>query len=513
MNGRTSIVRVGITLSAIVLFQASACTRDASESNQGASTTSALPTTNSSGVGSVETESPESEAESPKTDKSSQEPSAEKSSTPKEESKEQGESPKGDPSPEPEESPSEESPTPEDSPSDPETPKESKECKDGQERPCSELPDGTSIKFPTGEPKGSCKRGVSTCIGGEWGSCEGAVGPKSKDTCEAGNDDNCNGKPTDHCKCNEGETAPCGKSEGACEQGTMTCGSGGQWGDCVGEIGPSPERCDGKGVDEDCNGMADLSDPKCQCIQGQKQACTTSGLGDCSLGAQSCNNGRWTACQPRFRRTREKCGRQSDGQESKLGRATGDEDCDGRVDETDSSSPEPFGCRWAFEDKDRDGYGATGLNVAQAPDSGTFGCLCSGASLPRYWSWGPFVKANEDCGDCLDGGAEVVPNSRRHSTSPSRCLQSLGYPQVYDYNCDDTEAPFFVGEFKCTPNPGSETCSSSGYWLNNPGPACGEEQPRWTKEDCVYMPSEDGKPASCTPAWIIPQDTRTQSCG
>jgi hypothetical protein len=53
------------------------------------------------------------------------------------------------------------------------------------------------------------------------------VGPAANDTCDPGNDDNCNGSPNDGCVCVNTTTQPCG---GVCD--IQTCASG-TWGACV----------------------------------------------------------------------------------------------------------------------------------------------------------------------------------------------------------------------------------------------------------------------------------------
>lgn len=54
--------------------------------------------------------------------------------------------------------------------------------------------------------------------------------------------------------CTDGDTAPCGIDEGACELGLATCFES-KWGPCVGNIEPEPEACNG--IDDDCDGTID----------------------------------------------------------------------------------------------------------------------------------------------------------------------------------------------------------------------------------------------------------------
>lgn len=287
------------------------------------------------------------------------------------------------------------------SPKNPEE-KPSGDCVDGTERECAETEDGKAIDFPGGIPRGSCRMGAQLCEEGKWSKCVGAVPPREKDTCEPNNDDNCNGRPTDHCGCVAGTTQECGSDVGVCQKGKITCQENGEWGDdcigeiapseeicdgkadencdgksdeencecingrtmecgasntgecrlgtktctdgkwgsCVGAVGPRPELCDGRGKDEDCDGRADVDDLDCDCNNGDLKSCEVPGkLGDCRLGALKCQSGKWGfRCQQRFSPQREVCGRFEDPQENKLGRRPGDEDCDGQVDESDASN-------------------------------------------------------------------------------------------------------------------------------------------------------------------------------
>lgn len=123
----------------------------------------------------------------------------------------------------------------------------------------------------------------------------------SERTCTDGKDNDKNGltdcedpscAPFCGAACMDGETRSCGTDVGECVAGIETC-SGGAWGPCVGEVGPTTEIC-GDGLDQDCDGVADngcTGGPE-NCIDGvdndgdTKIDCADS---DCS-GEPSCAN-------------------------------------------------------------------------------------------------------------------------------------------------------------------------------------------------------------------------------
>lgn len=380
-------------------------------------------------------------------------------------------------------------------------------CTTGAVRECTQTPEGSDIDYPDGIPQGSCKAGTQSCLNGTWGPCIGAIAPAAQDSCEPGNDDNCNGRPTDHCACTAGETTPCGSEVGACEQGVMTCGDNGRWGECEGDIKPSTELCDGKNIDEDCDGAADSADPKCECIAGQLESCKLPGRGDCSLGVRTCREqGSFGGCKPRFEQSLEACGARSDEHELTLGPATGDEDCDGEVDETDRGNPTPQGCTIYMVDKDEDGYGAQGPNIATDKLNATWGCMCAG-KIPAGWVRAREGRHNRDCGDCKENGYFVSPDQPLGpSTQPSECLLELGYEPAFDYNCDGVATPELVGKFACI-KVGPGKCKSEGFWHGADSPACGVASPRYSESDCVFHEPTD----SCLIIARFPPD-HTQAC-
>lgn len=85
---------------------------------------------------------------------------------------------------------------------------------------------------PGHDGKGPCKAGSQKCVVGSvgtsaWNTCTGAVGPAGADTCDSGNDANCDGIANELCPCINGATKSCGN----CNGGTETCVSG-AWGAC-----------------------------------------------------------------------------------------------------------------------------------------------------------------------------------------------------------------------------------------------------------------------------------------
>jgi hypothetical protein len=110
-------------------------------------------------------------------------------------------------------------------------------------------------------PVGACatNTGLQKCEKGRWASCEGArkVGDVTE-ICGNNIDDNCADGVDENCECVPGTFQACGSGVGECRTGKQECGEDHRWkSECVGEVKPTLELCDGK--DNDCNGQVDDS--------------------------------------------------------------------------------------------------------------------------------------------------------------------------------------------------------------------------------------------------------------
>ncbi|MGC4086915.1 MAG: hypothetical protein QM756_03245 [Polyangiaceae bacterium] len=137
---------------------------------------------------------------------------------------------------------------------------------------------------------GACAAGKQTCTTSvTWGPC--SIVPSAADTCEQGNDANCNGALNEGCPCLKGATRSCADAGlvGKCANGTQTCTDKGAWGAC--SITPASEDTCEKGNNDNCSGAANEG---CSCILGTPRAC-----GACQDGTQTCSNGKtgqYTTC-------------------------------------------------------------------------------------------------------------------------------------------------------------------------------------------------------------------------
>lgn len=387
-------------------------------------------------------------------------------------------------------------------------------CEPGFRRSCWEDVNGKRADFPGGAPQGNCALGTQACNEkGQWGPCVGLIAPKRLDLCGTKNDDsNCNGIVNEGCGCSPETDKPieCGvSSKGECKLGLRHCVDG-KWSLCIGAVFPTAERCDGRGKDEDCDGVPDSDPTECECTVDGLQACQVPGnLGDCALGVQICDKGRLSACRPRFKLRRETCApprKDSDTLGVDFGPALGDEDCDGTIDEFDQ--PEPaIGCEYYAIDEDEDGWGKYGANVADTESSlpVTHGCFCD---LPKEYEKKGLVKSpgegqmKADCADSADPqdySHEVRPGWHKkfyYFASPAlEALKEQGTPWeggVFDYNCDGKEERKGGWDYLSCGHDGPGKCawtSSNVFWKEGEEPECGKR---------IQVPSCKLDPSSTT---------------
>lgn len=165
---------------------------------------------------------------------------------------------------------------------------------------CVTAPDQCGVVFESPlSPTSTCKLGRSNCEDGEWTDCVGEVLP-AKEICD-GLDNDCDGVVDNnvHDAGNE-----CGTTDvGICEYGRIVCDPDTYDLVCDGYVGPEIEVCNG--LDDDCDGTVD---------EGLFVPCES----ECERGIETCINGEFQGCTARTP-TEEIC----DG---------ADNDCDGAVD-------------------------------------------------------------------------------------------------------------------------------------------------------------------------------------
>ena len=270
-----------------------------------------------------------------------------------------------------------------------------------------------------------CNKGTLACEGGSW-ACKNPKGPVPE-VCD-GLDNNCNGTIDDNVS--QVGTA-CGSDVGECSPGTLACTAGVL--DCVGDVPPTPEVCDG--LDNDCDGTNDNGISVGGTCTVPYDTSLYPGPRDnppCQPGILQCDGMGGQVCFGGVGPSPEVC----DGI---------DNDCDGTIDEVGTAPDGIDASANPFPPPAASIGDACGSNVGECKEgayacvNGQFACLGGQGPAPT-----------EEC-DCKDNNCNGTTDEEMPPIcgSGKSCVSSNGTCQC--------AAPCGTGEVPC---PGGQKCET-----------------------------------------------------
>jgi Putative metal-binding motif len=158
---------------------------------------------------------------------------------------------------------------------------------DGRDNDCDGRTDENIPLRPCGISRPPCSQGTVSCVNGRWTECVGEIGPTAEQ-CD-GIDNDCNGYIDEICECRVNDVMPCGNQNPPCREGKRRCIDGWWSATCEGEVKGTPEVCDG--IDNDCSGEADDVGGLCPFECGGTLGCVVClTSADCAASYECRNN-------------------------------------------------------------------------------------------------------------------------------------------------------------------------------------------------------------------------------
>jgi hypothetical protein len=269
---------------------------------------------------------------------------------------------------------------------------------DGLDNDCDWNTDDGLVYPSNDNQNGACLGSLKVCngISGWSNDYSGVTNYEAVEISCDGTDNDCDNTTDEGCNCIDGATQSCGTNIGVCQTGIQTCVSG-NWGlDCIGEVAPTAEICDG--TDNDCD---NTTDEGCNCIDGATQSCGVTDVGACQFGSQACSAGNWGLCVGSVDPVAEIC----DGI---------DNNCDNTIDE---------GCSVCSDDCSSGQTQCSGTQVQTCGNYDADSCL--------EWSTAIDCPSGQTCSgtSCVSSGCtqETVDINKDGSFSLCGCDGTDGY--------------------------------------------------------------------------------------